>query len=681
MTSSAAKLAEAVQVHQAGNLVAAEQIYREVLAYDPNQPDALHLLGMVALATGSPERAKELISKAIRVRPQAAPFHSNLALAVMELGDLPGAEASCREAIRLNPVFPEAHYNLSVTLQRRGLVDEAMAACREALSLQPKYPRAHFALGVSLWERGDLEEAIASLKQAVALDERYVEAHDRLGVALRDHGQLEDAERACQRALAIREDYVQAKNTLGTIALRREDYPVAVQHFREAIQRKPDFLEAHNNLSIALKELGLLESAAEACRKAIECQPDSAEAHSNLGSTLRQQGKIQEAIAECEKAISLQHELADGHCNLGAALHEEGDLDGAKERYLQAIQLDHKHADSRKNLSMILLAQGAFAQGWEEYEWRWPSEKPGPCRHPGPRWDGQSFAGQTLLVFGEQGFGDTLQFIRYLKLVKERGGEVIFVCKPKLLRILQGVAGIDYLVARGSNIPPYHYQIPLLSLPRLFGTDLDSIPGDVPYLAATPEKLEQWQPRIHQYSGRRVGIFWQGSPTFARDLFRSVPLEHYLPLAEIPGISLLSFQKGHGIEQLQELKNTTIPDIGTGFEDFTDTAAALKSLDLFVTSDTAVAHLAGSLGVPTWVALGHVPDWRWLLDRSDSPWYPSMRLFRQKQRGDWPELFGRIASELREWSEQPIAELSNRIDVAQANVPHQMIPNGVTTQP
>jgi hypothetical protein len=335
------------------------------------------------------------------------------------------------------------------------------------------------------------------------------------------------------------------------------------------------------------------------------------------------------------------------------ALAEQGRLAEAATCYEQALHLKPDYADAHLNLAYSWFFRGDLEAGWPEYEWRWKRRGfPQPSFRQ-PLWDGSSLQGQTILLFAEQGLGDTLQFIRYAPLVRQHGATVIVQCQEPLLRLLATCAGIHRLVPEGCALPPFDVQAPLLSLPRILRTTLATIPAKVPYLSVDPGLSTHWQRRLSDVEGFKVGIVWQGNPEQARDRRRSVPLLAFTPLAVIPGVRLVSLQKGAGRAQLPDLADRLgLLDMTDRLKDFADTAALISQLDLVITVDTAVAHLAGALGVPVWLALASSADWRWLLEREDSPWYPSMRLFRQSTWGDWAGVFERLTEALRKQVDQ-----------------------------
>ena len=330
--------------------------------------------------------------------------------------------------------------------------------------------------------------------------------------------------------------------------------------------------------------------------------------------------------------------------NLGLALYAQLKVDEAGECFRRALELKPGFAGAHGNLSHVMLLKGDFEQGWMEYEWRWESDQLLKREFREPRWMGEPLAGRTILLHAEQGLGDTFQFIRYAALLKGRGAKVIVECQRAMVKLLARCGAIDQVVATGDELPSFDVHSPLLSVPGIIGTTLENIPADVPYLFADPDLVDDWRERLKGLSGFRVGINWQGREGQGTFRLRDIPIECFAPIAQLPGVRLISLQKGEG---RKELAGAGFPifdpgeDVDTAHGGFMDTAAIMKNLDLVITSDTSVPHLAGALGVPVWLALPFVPDWRWLLDRSDSPWYPTMRLFRQRRPGDWAGCLGK----------------------------------------
>jgi tetratricopeptide (TPR) repeat protein len=509
------------------------------------------------------------------------------------------------------------------------------------------------ALALKHYQNNDLAAAERSCNEILQADPGHAEATHLLGMIAHRVGKHDKAVEYIQKAITLQELGKAALNSNLGLAYQSLGKPdEAAACYRQAIALKPNFSEAHFNLGNVLQEQGKLDDAIACYRRAIALKPESPEAHNNLGHALQEQGHLEEAIACYRQAIALKPDHVEALNNLGLSLQEQGRREEASTCYDQALKLNPQLANAHLNRSFLLLSTGNFAEGWKEYEWRWQCKPLTPPSFPQPRWDGSDLKGKTILLYAEQGLGDTLQFVRYAPLVKKRGGTVLLGCQKALARLLESAKGIDRLVPFGSGMPAFDVYIPLISLPGLFGTTADNVPGEVPYLSANAGLVDHWRKQFESIKAFKVGIAWQGNSQYKGDRQRSIPLAQFTPLAWLDGVRLISLQKVAGVEQIAPLADRLpILDLGDRLDEasgpFMDTAAVMKNLDLIITSDTAVAHLAGALGVPTWVALPAVPDWRWLLDREDSPWYPTMRLFRQKERGNWEEVFQRIARELK----------------------------------
>jgi Tfp pilus assembly protein PilF len=443
-------------------------------------------------------------------------------------------------------------------------------------------------------------------------------------------------------------------NNFGNILAKLGTFEQAVASFRKALELRPGYAEAHNNLANALGQQGKNDQAIQSYLTAVELNPKYVEAHGNVGHAYRRVGKLQEAAASFRRALELVPDHAEAHANLGLALQDQGQLDQALAAFDKAVELKPDHAQARLNRALVMLAAGKFEAGWREYEWRWKTDSnrlPRPeldC----PLWDGGQLKDRTILLHCEQGLGSTLQFIRYVPLVAQRATRVIVECQPPLKQLLSQLAPEVRVLAKGENLPPFNVHAPLMSLPWILGTTLATIPAKIPYLHADPVLMEKWRAELSKFPGLKVGIAWQGNPMYAGDPLRSIPLVYYRPLGQVQGAHLVSLQKNLGTEQLAKAPpDFRLLDLNHRLDEtsgpFMDTAAVMMNLDLVITSDTSIAHLAGALGVPVWVALSFAPDWRWMRDREDSPWYPTMRLFRQKQFGDWDGVFLRIAGALK----------------------------------
>lgn len=508
---------------------------------------------------------------------------------------------------------------LEIALQHHqaGRLEQAERLYEMVLKNEPDHPAALHSLGIIAYHNGRSEEAVSRINKAIAINPHIPQFHNNIGAILKSLGRSQQA----------------------------------IDSYRQAISLKPDYAEAYSNLASVLFLQGRYDDAVDICSRAIQIAPDHAPAYNNMAAALHSQGKYAAAVEKSRQAIRLKPDYAEAYNTLGSSLQKQGCFTEAIENYIQALRLDADYAEVHDNLAMILLLNGEFAQGWKEFEWR---QRAGVIKYRHlydiPRWDGCSFAGKRLLVHYEQGFGDSLQFARYLPMVKQRGGTVIYEEKKPLIKLLGQIKGVDELIIAAPDSRAdvkFDFHVPLLSLAMIFGTTLETIPVEVPYLYADPEKVKGWRDRFDD-GVFKVGIVWAGFAGHKNDHNRSCALEKFLPLAEIEGVQLYGLQKDKAAAEVNNLpQDARITNFGDQLEDFTDTAAAIENLDLLISVDTSVVHLAGAMGKLVWNLLPFAPDWRWMLDRQDSPWYPSMRLFRQEKQGDWDELFQRVKEQLQ----------------------------------
>jgi tetratricopeptide (TPR) repeat protein len=431
------------------------------------------------------------------------------------------------------------------------------------------------------------------------------------------------------------------------------DLDKATTLYRQALDLQPRRAETWLDLGNCLYFQERRLEAAEAYEQALRLKPDYVQAHTNLGTILQDEGRLDEAIERQERALRIDANFFDAVFNRANALKELGRHEEAVGAYEHALRLRPEFPGAHLNLGMEYLLLGRYERGWPHYEWRWQANQPAPRGFTLPLWDGTPLEHKTILLHSEQGFGDTILFVRYAGLVKRYGGRVILECPVRLVELLRSSDGPDEVIERGPILPEFDVQAPLLSLPCILRTTVRTIPADVPYLFANEALCRQWEPEIKKERTFRVGIAWQGDPTYRWDRQRSIPLASFAPLAAIDGVQLFSLQKGPGAEQVSEIAwqfpVVNLADrLDAASGAFLDTAAVMKNLHLVIAPDTAVAHLAGALGIPVWVPLGANPHWLWMLDREDSPWYPTLRLFRQQESGNWHGPFERMVLALRD---------------------------------
>jgi tetratricopeptide (TPR) repeat protein len=425
----------------------------------------------------------------------------------------------------------------------------------------------------------------------------------------------------------------------------------AILVYKEVVRGEPHNLAAWNNLGITLQDCGDLDGAISAFKAALAADPGHAVVMNNLGYALLEQGHMQEAESVLQRGILCDHRIPDLHNNLGNALRELGKHAEAETAYRQAIALHPGFAEAHWNLAQTLLQSGAMEEGWAEYDWRWhrPSFTSPRRGFPQPEWRGENIAGRRLLVHAEQGFGDAIQFVRYLPLIARQGVRVVLECQSELVRLFASVEGVEAILPFGSASPSFDVHIPMMSLPRVFRTTLETVPSHTPYVSVPPELREYWKQQLHLETGHlKVGVAWSGSRHLRTLLGRACPLEELFPLFTMRDIEFVSLQKGIAdVDRALLCDHYGVRDAGSQVRDFADTAGVLQCLDLVISIDTSVAHLAGALNAPAWVLLPANADWRWLHRREDSPWYPSVRLFRQSSTGSWSEVVGEVCRALR----------------------------------
>lgn len=566
--------------------------------------------------------------------------------------DRAGAITSCRHAVELQPMSAEAWFKIARCQHDNGRLDEALTLYMKAARLKPDFWEAHYNAGLvyQAWKRP--EEAAACYQRALEIRPDCAEACNNLGQLLLERGQSDQALNCFRRAIDLRGDFAEAHFNMGEAFCAAQRDAEAIRHYQAAVRLKPSLIEAWNNLGNTLRRRENLSGARQCYQRVVQLRPDLAQGHYNLGNAWKDAGEHDRAVESLSKAVTLEKGYAEAWNNLGLAHKNRGEYHQAIACFSEALRLKPELAEAHWNRSSVNLVVGDFAQGLKDYEWRYqlPSwQLVYPFRTRLPRWDGSAAMNRRILVHDEQGLGDTFQFIRYLPLVRERCGKVILETRRELMDLLQEFPGIDEVVERpeGSESQTQaDFCIPLLSLPLMFGTTPETIPAVVPYLWADPRKAVRWRQRIGG-AGFKVGIVWAGRPQHQNDRNRSCRLDLFAPLVRMHGIRWFSLQKSRAAEQIAESNlQDSIANLDRELEGFADTAAAISQLDLVISVDTSVAHLAGAMGKPVWVLLPYIPDWRWMLDRQDSPWYPTMRLFRQEKPGDWAGVFPRVATEI-----------------------------------
>ncbi len=500
--------------------------------------------------------------------------------------------------------------------------------------------------GLACHQAGRLDEAESIYRAALGEDPANAEALHLLGLVASHRGRYKLAEERIREAIALNPLAAFYHNNLGNVLQALGRFQEAVVSYRDALRLDPVYVEPHSNLGPALDALGRHTEAVAAGQEAVRRRPDWAEAYMNLGNSLAKLARHAEAEEAYRQAVRLRPNYPEAYSNLGNAVLEQGRIQEAARWFDEALRLDPGNGLAHWNRGWLRLLEGDYERGWQEYEWRWVTGNAAPRPFRQPAWDGSYLWGATILLHAEQGLGDTVQFIRYAPWVKEAAGRVVVECQARLAPLVKTVRGVDLVVAAGSELPLFDTHAGLLSLPRIFGTRLESVPAEGPYFGVEEARVARWRERLAAADAFRVGLAWAGSPTHKNDRSRSVALATLAPLAAAPGVALFGLQRG---PQAAELAAAPFPitNLEEETNDVLDTAAILMNLDLVIAVDTMVAHLAGALARPVWTLLAYMPDFRWKLGRADSPWYPTMRLFRQPRPGEWAAVVAQVSEELR----------------------------------
>jgi tetratricopeptide (TPR) repeat protein len=616
--SATAKFKQACAAQARGQVTAAYLLYDAVLRIDPKHAGALHELALISAKTGDLRKAADLLDRAASADPRNPAIHNNRALALQGLGRWPEALASLDRALALRADYPEALYNRGNAMRALGDLPAALESYERAIAADARMVPAHLDAGLVSLALGRLESALESFERVLALEPANPVAWCNRGNVMAAQERWEEALAALDRAATLQPRDPNFAFNRGNVLKEMRRWEEALAAYALALDLRPGFAAAHFNSGVIHQELQRWDAALAAYDLALAAQPDYPEVLSNRGNVLRELGRCAAAVASYDRALALDPNYADAHWNRGIAALLSGDL----------------------------------AAGWPEYEWRWrraSSVLAAPSRgFTGRRWTGaESLEDRTILIHHEQGLGDALQFCRYVGLLAQAGARTVLETPRALTELLAQLDGVDEVVAVGSPLPACDYHCPLMSLPLAFRTDLATVPAPHRYLRSPEPKRAAWQAKLGPRRAPRIGLVWSGNtgPHTARN--RSLPLRQWLPFLP-PGFEYLSLQK-----ELNEADESTlrehreITDFRADLLDFTDTAALCECLDLVISIDTSVAHLAGALGRPTWVLLQFSPDWRWLLGRDDSPWYPSARLFRQSSFADWNPVLSRVREELQ----------------------------------
>ena len=526
---------------------------------------------------------------------------------------------------------------------------EALKFLNKALKVKPNDARIQFNKGIVLKELKRFDEALESYDRAIQIEEGYADAYNNRGIVLKELKRLNEALESYDRAIKIESSYSQAYYNRGIILQELKRFDEALSHYNKAIAINPNYIDAFNNRGVVLKELKRFDQALDNYNQVIALKPDYAKAYYNQGKTFQELNRFNEALVSYNKAIKIKPDYVEAFNNLGNSFQEIKKFDSALVNYDYAIALKPNYADAYFNKSLLLILLGEYKQGWQLYEWRWKQEfKINTIRlYKQPLWLGnESLTNKTLLIYIEQGFGDFIQFIRYIFLVQRLGAKVIIEVPLTLMNIIKTLKGKFNIIQSGELLPNFDYHCPVMSLPLAFKTTIKSIPAKLPYIYVDEKKKILWNKKLGKKEKTRVGLVWSGNPEHKNDSNRSILLKKFENIISLP-FEFHCLQK-----EIQETDIQTIIDFSQIHQhqkeiaDFSDTAALIDAMDIIISVDTSVAHLAGAMGKNVWVLLPYLPDFRWMLDRKDSPWYPSAKLYRQNMKNNWHDVLEELKIDL-----------------------------------
>ena len=544
---------------------------------------------------------------------------------------------------------PVAVYKHALSLHQSGKLQEADDLYQRLLQQFPGNPFVLSGIGIIALQRGNLQEGIEKLTRSLEIENAQPMAHQNLGLALRSLDRLEEALACFDRAIAVDPDYADAYDFRGMVLQDLGRMEEALASHERAIALAPGNESAYNNRGVALLDLDRLSEALASFDEAIHLNPQLADAHCNRGNVLRMLGRLDESLTSCDQALALRPDYVRAHINRGTALQELMRLEEAQSSYDAALALEPDNGLAHWNVALLKLLSGDFEDGWRDYEWRWKKDRKTRARTYGqPLWLGDlPLAGKTLLIYHEQGLGDVIQFCRYVSRLNALGAQVILEVHHSLVALMSTLKGEVTTVATVGKRSAFNLQCPIMSLPFACRTTLDSIPATVPYLYSDTEKQRAWREKLGTGTKPRVGLVWSGSAAHANDRNRSIPLQLLEPLLRLP-VEFHALQQEIRLDDAARL--AYLPQLHlhqNELRDFSDTASLVSEMDLVISVDTSVAHLAGALGKPLWLLLPFFPDYRWMLDRTDTPWYPTATLYRQPAIGDWQSVIDNLVAQLR----------------------------------
>ncbi len=664
----------AVQHHQSGNLQQAERLYREILEVQPNNAPALHLLGVIYYQTSDYDLATEFIKKSLHFNHNNLEAYNHLGSALKAQGRLDEAIRCYQKAIALNGNYSEAYFNLGNTLVAEGQLDEAITHYRRAIGINPHFFAAYYNLGNALRDKGNSDEAIIFYQKALELNPDSADVYDAAGIILQKKGESDKAIVYFKKAVELNPDSPGAYGNLGKSLQEKGYLDEALTYYEKAIQLNSDdavLSNLYNNMGVIHQEKGRFRESLAYYKRALELDPGQAGIYKNLGTVLHDTGLFDEATDNYRKALGLAPDDAETYCNLGSVFEDKGQFDEALKFYQKALQINPALAEAHWNISLMLLLQGNYEEGWKKYEWRLLKKDARPSAFPQPRWDGRSLKGKKIIVSAEQGVGDEIMFASCLPDVIDQADLCIVECDKRLVPLFARsfpkasfIERHDLPRVNSPFISPLidggqegvDFQILIGSLPKFVRSNFSSFPQRNAYLEPNKQTVTLWRRRYQEIGeGLKIGISWRGGGKPSVKLARSTVLEQWTKLFSIPGIHFINLQYGDCTSDIEEARDklgvTIIHDWEDAdpLKDLDNFAAQIAALDLVISVDNSTVHMAGALGVPVWTLLPYVCDWRWMREFEDTPWYKTVKLFRQSKPGDWEDLFEQVASDLKRY--------------------------------
>ena len=624
------------------NLMGAEIDFESSLSLAPNRLSTMINLSIVLIKLNKFENAEKVINKGLL-------HHAKNKELLLGLVDI------YKKLISLKPDYAEAHANLGNSYKELKMYDEALASYSHALFFNPNLAEIYSNKGIVFNELKKYQEALQEYDKAIAMKANLASAYSNRGITLSELNRLDEALSSYTRAIELNPYDSEAYSNRGITLNELKKFDEALADYDRAIELNPSFAEAYSNRGNTLKELNRLDDALASYDRAIQINPLFAEAYSYRGIALTEQKRIDEALASFDRVIEIKPDSAEAFYNRGVNLEQSQRYEHALSSYERAIEIDPNYASAHWNKSLILLKIGEFSKGLILYEWRWKVERLGLIKRTflQPLWLGkEDLQYKTILLHAEQGFGDTIHFCRYAKLVKELGARVLLEVPKQLFNLLNKLEGVDELIESGKLLPDFHYHCPLLSLPLAFNTNLSNIPSQISYLENDPNKLMFWRSKLGEKKHLRIGVVWSSTSNFKADKNRSMQLQEFINCIPLDLYQVVSLQKEIKIadKDFFEILNGKISYYGADITDFADTAAIARCVDLVVSTCTSIPHMTAALGIPTWLLLSTQSDWRWFLDREYSPWYPSIKIYRQPRPGDWDSVIQRVRQDLIKYS-------------------------------